>query len=170
MASPDNAHGSAQTVQVASLTLNDAQIRGLPTTNVPDLVAAPGAGLAVVAPVVLGLGMAVLTAELHADYGNIDAGASWQFFLDGGADTGYSGVPDGVVGSMAAFLAPGAPTTHSWLLHSVKTQSANTFSSNPVENVKVGVYVDNQGSGDLTGGNAANTLTVSILYSVVEVS
>ena len=151
---------SGVTIGAASVSLTDAQIKALPTALV-SLVSAPGSGKRIVP--IKGVFRAVTTSgaytninatlcKLRLVYGNNIWVASWEVSDDSGA----------------------ASTNFTQLLGGASVQSVvlHEWDGDPravadVENVAVGVSIDNNGSGDLTGGHASNSLVVSFLYLVI---
>jgi hypothetical protein len=156
------------------MVLNDAQVKALPTTPV-KLVEAPGHGKFIM-PV-----NAILTAHLISDYTNIDAtradirvwnGASGNMELCPALN---AGAPDNKA-HVTALLAPGvgAADRQTWMgfyaFYSATDLGTTTYThAVPKANNedKALLLRLGNGNGDLTGGNAANTLTVIVLYCVL---
>ena len=71
----------------------------------------------------------------------------------------------GLIGGAGQHLVAGVPYSEaigSGALYVVAPQNARSVR----ENVALNVWGDNNGSGDWTGGNAANTLKVTVYYVV----
>lgn len=158
---------STVTILQASVTLTDAQIKALPTTAV-QLVAAPGADK-VLMPVAL---FGVLDTAA-AEYAGV-TGAGWDIFVgaDGTnlilntiqADALLGAAAERLIGSYGltpigfgnfdgfnlGWTSPGAPLAD--------------WANQPL-------YIKDQwkGGGAYTGGDAANTLKVTVWYAVVDV-
>ncbi len=156
-----------------TITLTDAQIKALPTTPI-TVVAAAGASTLIQPQ------FAYLFAKTSAGaYTNINAAGSLTL-----AVSGYGGM--GFVPNDASITA-GSKTRLTDLLGSAtnhQTQLSAYFDTEGVDgwgpvgvvqtmtsgvNQPLQVTLSNGGSGNLTGGNAANTLTVVVTYVVVAV-
>ncbi len=157
----------------ATVTLTDAQIKALPTTPVP-VVAALGAGFYIL-PV---LAETQLDASAGA-YTNIDAGAWGGFRINGWDLTAYivndatgsspmSGVTD-LLGAasknFATFLPLQAPDFNGWGPVAIVRQAPGS----DINNQPLYVYFDNNGAGNFTGGNAANTWAIRVSYRKVPI-
>jgi len=160
---------------LATVTLTDAQIKALPTTSV-TLVAAPGVG-----QIILPL-RGLLTTSFVAPYTNINAAGAFLSIALGVFPA--TNVPFSFIPNDAAIVA-GSPTGFSDLFTSTtpKRQDlvpwANTEgvdqwgpitganARTTVDNQPLVIGVDNQGDGDLTGGDPANTLTVTGYYLIL---
>jgi hypothetical protein len=175
-----SAWGSVGAIQSASVSLTDAQIKTLPTAAV-TLVAAPGAGK------YINLIHADLFIKRLADYTNINAtdaflvlslgsfGASWDQTLylvnDGSAtpaQTEFGNFFGGGVTSNRTSVTGGymLAASDGWPPF---MQSQDGASSGNVINKPLIIYGGNGGSGNLTGGNAGNSLRVKVFYSVEDV-
>ncbi len=159
-------------LRIAKVVLTDAQIKALPTTPI-TMVAAQGSGKFIV-PVSLNL-------ELNATsggYSNIN-GYSWIALSSATSNdaSGYIGNDNTISPAMvnltnflssANHRATQIPVPATWsdpggwgVLAAVQGGSISVFNS------ALTIYADNSGSGNFTGGNAANSLIVTTLYLVL---
>jgi hypothetical protein len=167
-----NQQGQGVGLQTATVPLTDAQIKALPQTGI-EIVPAPGSGKYIS----LRLPADVSTNEFAADYIGVDAGVEIAFVI--GGDAGNAAYI-----SRWALANTGLLTPRDFWGVGVKAglsleagfQSGTTFSyaisglTPSVENQPLKVWLPN-GIGDppLTGGDPANTLKVTVLYSVLDV-
>lgn len=159
---------SSATSPVASVTktLTNAQVLALPTTAV-QILAAPGASNIVV-PL-----HATLRLAWTADYTGIDAAST--IFLESGVGIATARIDNVVANSVNGLLAGGGPDgTVAWLpaIAFVPASATNvvlsSWSSNydsDVANKAISIAATN--AANYTGGHAANTLTVTLLYYIV---
>jgi hypothetical protein len=172
--------GGSQTLRASTpIVLTDAQIRSLPTTTTPELLVAPGAG-----KVALPVSVAFVT-DFAANYTGVDADGSYVgVFWDDGADVAQWGdLIQNAVGGFTTHLTDLtqllAPSSSRALLQLPVAYRANT-DSNGVASVlaptrDLAVMEDKHlilfcGNGaDFTGGNPANTLTITVYYVLLDV-
>lgn len=162
------------TIYIATVVLNDAQIKALPTTPV-ELVPTPGPGKFIM-PL-----NAILTAHLVSDYTNIHATRADIRVWDGGSGNMElcpalnAGEPDNKA-HVTALLAPGVGPAdrQTWMgfyaFYSATDLGTTTYTNAvPKANNEDKALLLRLGNdnGNLTGGNAANTLTVTVLYCVL---
>lgn len=166
----------------ATLTLTDAQIKALPTTAI-TLVAATGAGF---------LARLIAAPSLHlistsGAYTNINStyAALVVSYTDNAGPWASNAVLNDntttpAVSQFASFLGTttdklawlSVPNVYAidgagaveWTVNGSNTDPGPTMSV--VENKALVLSMDNNGSGNLTGGNAANSLKVTIYYVV----
>jgi hypothetical protein len=144
---------AALSVYQTITTLTNAQIKALPTTPV-EVVASPGANKAIVAI----RGLARL--EWVADYTNVDVGAEMQ--IDGlGPLTDVAGLLALGHSSSAFFV----PTARSTAVGTFIAAESGWADEDYIDRPFVLAAVN---TGDFTGGNAGNSLKVSMLYTVID--
>ncbi len=160
-------------IQLATVTLTDAQIKALPTTPI-TIVAATGAGR-LIQPM-----FAYLWAKTASGaYTNINSGGFLTVRVNGFGGMGF--VPND------ASIAAGSKTRLSDFLGTTTPQMtplAAYFDTEGVDgwgpvgvvqpstagvNQPLEITIDNGGSGNLTGGNAANSLIAMVTYLEVAV-
>ena len=167
-------------LRIATVTLTDAQIKALPTTPV-QILSDPGAGNRNKL-----LGFSVVIRATSGAYTNIDATyADLHVEIQTGNYAVYpilvKDTPQGIV-QLTNALGAAARTVidvSPFPLVSVQGAAANdqlyvlpnakTYAGSPPadwDDSTLSIKMDNNGSGDLTGGNAANTLKVTVYYTV----
>jgi len=167
--------GTRQLAEIyqSTTTLTDAQVKALPTTPI-TLVAAPGAGLAIEP-----LYAVAFCKAASGAYTNINA-AGWLTIRYASTDA-MSYLPND------ALITAGSATRLSDLLGSTTprrvkfvpyqdTEAVDGWGPVPgviqtsfVTNAALTILIDNAAGGVLTGGHAANTLTVVTAYQIVVV-
>lgn len=159
--------------QRARVVLTDAQVKALPTTPIA-LVAAPGSGY-VLHPTTV----TMRSSFAAGAYTNVNAAAWMSAVLGSSQDIMSSIANDASITNAAAgttmltsFL--GVTPRRVTLVPRQHTENVNewgelapiAFAVSAVDNVGLNLIIDNNGGGALTGGNAANTLTVIVTYLV----
>lgn len=156
-------------IKRAQITINDANIKALPTTPY-QLVAAPG----------IGKRIAIIWADLDlntlgAAYTNIDD-LAWGSFQLGGVDvTNYLMDSSGVVGTRIGDFFGVSQLAQTVMLPLIGLNIANwgapvteiTGNTALLLNVPLNLFVDNNGAGNFTGGNGANSLIINVLYMIL---
>jgi hypothetical protein len=152
-----------QTILSITVPLTDAQIKALPTTAI-ELVPAPGADKIIVP--IAGFVILDTTAGLYVASGD----ASWQLLL---GSQEFSGLLQPTIFTTDAgilffwfplpFMGTGAGPAAGYLVTSGETGAG-------VINQPVRIKDDYNGVADYTGGNAANSMTVTVLYTIVDMT
>lgn len=175
--------GGSMPVQVATLTLADADILALPTTPL-EIIPAPGAGKVLVPS------SAFAWCDTTAGvYTNIDPLAQLGFGWDsgpGGIDgsggpLAYLSEAEGSDGSVSGLLAftgvafctfgpNGDPNMSNGDSSTLGEQFLGFLNGAASPNQGLVIVAGNQLAGDFTGGDPANRLIVSVTYSVLDVS
>lgn len=148
------APGGESLLQVATVTLTDAQIKALPTTPVEIVAAQPGKAIVPVT--------ATFNLDWTGNYTNINANAGIRLRTTGGTLVLYrlNESPDFLV---TALLACGGD---SFMV--VGQRWPPDMGIPPTDFNNVVLDVSNASDGDLTDGNASNTLTVTVYFVVVD--
>ncbi len=148
---PDGLPLLSEMVQLVTLELTDAQIKALPTTPI-ELIPAPGPGKQNVA------WLGFTHFDSHGAYTNFDMGISMS--------VGYKDSSNAMLSTSAPDLLLGSSSDYN-------LQLTPAFGSGDLDAIVVDTPVqlkfNNGGSGNLTGGNAANVLTVKVYYGVIDV-
>lgn len=145
---------------VAEVILTDAQIKALPTVII-ELLPNPPVGKLYNVPVLSGLGMVSVRNNWVADYSNINSGATFFFTNDAVNSTYKPG------SSLNPILAPGETTL--WFLGpNNHTGGSNNINTPAQWASALYLQIENGGNGNLTGGNAANTLKITVYYTIVD--
>ena len=161
---------------IATRLLTEAEIKALPTTAI-DLIPAPGANYRIKP-----LALTCVGTFASAGYTNINATyASMQLQTGGGLWVSVAVSNDSsvspVLTALTDFFAIGAGrimdvpipfmytnVDSTFTFQGYVQPNLNTLSS--VENSKLQLAVDNNGSGDFTGGNVNNRLRVTVYYTI----
>jgi hypothetical protein len=156
--------------QFASVTLNDAEVKALPTTQVVEVVPAPGAGK-LVAPI-----MAIMISKVDAGaYTNIDANAKLGI-VPGVDDDEILAMlyetphPEAVQNLVSGLLTVSRVVyqPQAFLASLDGVVYAEAFQAvSRAENAPLNLYCANGSSGNFTGGNAANSLKAYVVYAVL---
>jgi hypothetical protein len=148
-------------VHQATVLLTDAQIKALPTTAV-EIVAAPGANLLIVPPAALGsAGFISLSLDWSSDYTNVNAAAKIRVILGGGHHVDYA---------EDSFFRWGQDVIYLLETLGGGSVAGGYGPNNPSNIVNQPVYFDvtNASDGNFTGGDASNTLRVSVSYLILD--
>lgn len=145
----------------ASVTLTDAQIKALPTTPI-TIVAAPGAGKALV----FMRGAGLYHAEAGGEY-TVDANSLLYLADELGNRLSKVHAPAASLVDDADKLLHFTPAAYpgGGAFAGLLTELA--VSVPYYENTAIQVRAEN--IGDFTGGNAANTLKVTVIYTIIDV-
>jgi hypothetical protein len=146
---------TVQTVYSLKTVLTDAQIKALPTTLV-ELVPAQGVGK------IVSFLQAVFSSNSIIPYTNLDADFAGIISWEGSAEAATY-VDQGFFGneSRVAVINPQGNITGSFIYGA----SGNLFL---FENMALTLGIYNNTLGNLTGGDSANTISVTILYTIVD--
>lgn len=146
----------------STIVLTNAQIKALPTTPLV-LVAAPGAGIAYVP----------ISINLHSDftagaYTNVNADSYLGAYI-GDWFSNFIGNDSSIPITFLSDFLSALELYVQLVSYTFSQQIVNwgnlAFNFGPnMANNPIGLYFENNGSGNLTGGNAANTLTVTTFY------
>jgi len=166
--------GEFASLRKATVTLTDAQIKALPTTGI-ELVQAPG-DLKLINPI----SMVLHLADWTADYSNIHASSIISAVL-GSAGAVFLPIRELVVSGVSSLLAGGGPDgTVAFSMLKFNAIAGGTYSQtgfaaltgpyeSDVVNQALSLTCNNQGSGNFTDGNAAQSLRVTTYYTIVDV-
>lgn len=153
---PSAAGGGSANFESASIVLTNAQIKLLASTGI-EIVAAPGVGKAVV-PV---------SATLYLDFaaGAYTPSAGTDYFTIGtGTDDAEEMLKIPIPNNAATLVAAVGPATH--VAAGAGAHYADAIFQDMAQIGNAALTISISG-GNPTGGNAANTMTVSVLYLVV---
>ena len=153
--------GGGGLLKVVSVTLTDDEIKASAGSETTELFAPPGAGI-----IWLPLG-GYAVSNIVTPYTNQDTlkeiVVGWDddnedatspiFYVAAGASSVFLGM------SSFVYLYPS-------MFQTVQTNGGASarFSPTAITNVNLALYVDNDGNGDFTGGDPANTLTIVLYY------
>lgn len=168
---PLAADGGEQIVYQQTVTLTDAQVKALPTTPVvliPATEVIDYSGLPDSLPRVVDV---VVFAKNTTAYTNIDATGEWQ--VAWGSDNSATILKQEE--SVASGLEQGtkyfrAPTSFSGTVSADKIFPQTQRLDDALYDNAVILRFHNAAAGNLTGGNAANKLRVTVTYTLVELS
>jgi len=152
----------------ATVILTDAQIKALPTTPVV-VIPAPGVGRVAMAWACAGYSQVFLHFRRTASYTNINTAATFEWYVNVHDAQAFYGNADDLnkfLGSMwysTDVLWTGNPLQ-------VSNVGGQLNEVTNYENRATFLWIDNQGAGVLTGGHAANTLTIALTYLVLDLT
>lgn len=165
--------GGEGALQSVAVTMTHADILALGNDTAFQIVAAPAAG-----KFVLALSVVLVADTTAAPYADIDPSS----FIQAGLDDGFSAyplitvLPEAGGSNISSLLATGAKSIALLGQAAIVPASAGptallgwTFGQDPTvyDGQPVSLVMDNGGT-PLTGGNAANTLTVTTLYAEID--
>jgi hypothetical protein len=171
LATRSEAGGGIQTVYSVTVTLTDAQIKALPTTAV-EMVAAQGAG-----KVVLPVSVFAVADTTAGAYALNASEVSWNIAWNSSPQIRYIGATNGGVASL--LTTPQIGFT-SFLVGASLSQGTGDFTGeilsvsggflSQAENLALVIKDDWDGASDYTNGDPANTMKITILYTIIDVS
>jgi hypothetical protein len=150
--------GGVQTVYSASVELTDAQIKALPTTAI-EMVA--GQSGQILVPL-----CAYIKTHIETGYTNIHEGNTQMSVVYGDDDQEPLSSVYGVMNN--AMLADTGEHSVFLDLREDDIGEAAAF-TDTIDNVALNLYFYNFSDGDFIGGNAANTLKATVLYTIIDV-
>lgn len=158
----DSTQASAIIPYLKKIVLTNAQIKALPTTAV-DIVAAPGAGKLIV------LLHGHTNIDTTAGGYVVDSGCRWQLFLGTKEITGLA-QPELALATTPGiyflpfpeFASPGSGGDAGYLITTPKDEDQ-------IVNQPLRIRDNYNGVPDYTGGNAANTVSVTVYYAIIDV-
>ncbi len=159
--------GGGSFLHQATVTLTNAQIKALPLTGV-DIIPAQGSGTVVICGAYVGGGLSgAMFMHWVADYTNVDASIAWQFYVGNFNNilASYDAGDFFVWGAASPFFLLGPQSDPDTSYPIPVINSISDF-----DNKAVTLKVLNASLGALTGGNASNTLTVSLPYMILNLS
>jgi hypothetical protein len=155
--------GGGSSYLVASVELTDAQIKALPSQPV-EVVAAPGAGK-VIMPIAC-----FVKANCNAGAYLLDADSSWMLVIDQSVKISCPLRVEGLLNNagtqVGKFMFPQAYPGSGTFSGYVETYNEGLVAA--TENLPLYIIDSLGGVSDYTGGNAANTLKVTVYYVVVD--
>lgn len=160
---------SAARLGLQTTTLNDAQIKALPTTPITVLSAQGSSSFA------WPLYVFLWAKTTGGAYTNIDSAAYLGFHYATSAYEPLSWIPNDAVIPTTNFtsLLGGAANSTAFVLPGMRSENVNDWgllgpvlTTSSVTNLALQILIGNGGSGNLTGGNAANSLVVDVYYVV----
>jgi hypothetical protein len=153
--------GGAGLVQVATVTLTDAEIKALPTTGI-EIIAAPGVGK-IILPISI-----VISFNWVADYTGIDANSTIYSAMDGDYGSLLPAISESVDGGINNLLAS-SESKVVVMQQPISLFLGNTnpinYSTSQLENKALILFSQNNGL-PFSGGNAANQLLVTAYYFI----
>lgn len=147
-------------LRVAKVTLTNDQIKKLPTTPI-TIIPAPGPNKSLIVPLTLGFGFGHLLLDWTANYTNLDAQLSINFENVGAPYVNLSS------SLSQQFLAWGEDVVWQIGFSDFGGSGSGLQSMSFMNNQPVRISITNGVSGNLTGGHANNTLTISLLYNIL---
>lgn len=152
-------------IKQTTVTLTDAQIKALPTTQI-NILAAPGAGM------LHHVHGALFVADFTAGaYTNLSANPFFNLVYDAANNyinaTLFAGEEMFVAGRNISYCLPYMTLTEGAGQPSAFVRSSAQFGETVNRTVDIGA--GNVSDGNFTGGNAANTMKVTVYYSTIEV-
>lgn len=152
----------------SQVVIANTAVKALPTTGV-EVIPAPGSGKRII------LITGIVDSESSGAYTNIDAAGYAQLKLSGGGLVSNRVANDATTipacDQLTTFLTAARSICALVPLTQIPTSVTNSQGNAAVtqgsgDNESVKLHIVNGASGNLTGGNSANTITVTLFYQV----
>jgi hypothetical protein len=152
-------------IRIAQAVLDNDEIKALPITAI-EIIAAPGPHK-IIFPIA-----AFLYLDWTADYSNINA-ASFLHLLNAGLTSILSSGIETTINSVTGLFALGETAFLSAAIQQGVVPpniGANIGALADIINGNLQLKMNNRGDGPMTGGDAGNTLTVTIIHTLLDIN